>query len=819
MTIKIGTNISHYHITLQLGKGGMGVVYKAEDTKLKRTVALKFLPPELTADPEAKKRIIKEAQVTAALQHPNIAIIYDFIESKDETVIVMEYLEGETLAQKIKLQKANLKQIMDWMIGISSGLAAAHEKGITHRDIKPENIMITRSGVPKIMDFGVAKLRGTPTLTEAGSRIGTLDYAAPETVMGSKSDHRSDIFSLGVVFYELLTGQRPFQGDHDAAVVYAIVNEKLKSLTYFQNDIPPALEQLVIKMLEKKKENRYQSINKLLTDLRELQKSINDDQVSLGNNRDGEKIKPQNTDSQLRKEESLNSRQSRVNILHWKRYYIFAVVVILLILIIWTGIQLITGSNKTIDSIAVLPLENLSADPAEEYFANGMTDLLISNLAKIGALNVISRTSIMAYKDTDKSLPEIAKELNVDAIVEGTVLRAGTGVRITAQLIEGASDQHLWAESYERDLRDVLAMQSEVAQAIVREIKLTLTPQEQVRLTNTRSVNPEAYEAYLKGCYFWDKHSEDGLRKSLQYFEEAIEKDPTYANAYAGLAESYIMLGSPGITALPPKEIMPKAKAATMQALKLDDMLAEAHTALGCVKIIYDWDWTGGEKELKRAIELNPSYAMAYFYYSSFFTKMGHHEEAIATMRRALELDPLSLTINVVLGNQFYHARQYDQAIEHHLNTLEMNPNNWHAHFSLGLAYTQKGMFKEAISEHEKAITLSGRNAFVLTTLGYTYGLAGMRDEAMKILDEVMEKSKQSYVAAYAIAQVHIGLGNKDQAFLWLEKAYQERSITMSWFKVDVQLDSLRSDPRYTELLKKMDLDKSYEQISKENSR
>jgi serine/threonine protein kinase/Tfp pilus assembly protein PilF len=815
----IGKTVSHYKIFEKLGAGGMGEVYKAEDLKLNRTVALKFLPVHLVEDVHAKERFIHEAQATAALQHPNIAVIYDFIESEDETVIVMEYLEGETLAQKIKLQNANLKQIMDWMIGISSGLAAAHEKGITHRDIKPENIMITRSSLPKIMDFGVAKLRGTPTLTDAGSRIGTLDYAAPETVMGSKSDHRSDIFSLGVVLYELLTGQRPFHGDHDAAVVYAIVNEKPKPLTYFQNDIPTDLEQLVMKMLEKKKENRYQSINKLLTDLRDLQKSINNDQVSLGNNKDGKKIKHQNKDLKIRRKESVEDRQSRVNFLQWKRYYIFAAVVILLILIIWTGIRLIPGSNKTIDSIAVLPLENLSGDPEQEYFVSGMTDALITNLAKIRALKVISKTSVMHYQDTDKSLPEIAQELNVDAILEGSVLRAGNGVRITAQLIEGATDRHLWAESYERDLHDVLAMQSEVAQAIVREIKLTLTPQEQVRLLSTRSVNPEAYEAYLKGCYFWDKHSEDGLRKSFQYFEEAIKKDSTYANAYAGLAESYIMLGSPGLEVLPPSEIKPKARKAAMQALKLDDLLAEAHAALGSVKLTYDWDWTGAEREFKRAIELNPSYAMAYLYYSSFFTMMGRHEEAIAAIKRALELDPLSLTINVVMGNQFYHARQYDQAIEHHLNTLDMNPNNEHAHWSLGFAYVQKGMFNKAIAEMEKAVTLSKRNVFVLSMLGWVYGLSGRKDDAMNILDEVMEQTKQRYVSPFAIAMIHIGLGNKDQVFQWLEKARKEHSTTMAWLRVDATLDSFRSDPRFTELLKKMGLDKSYEQISKENYR
>ena len=805
----IDETISHYRIVEKVGEGGMGVVYKARDLKLNRFVALKFLPVHLVEDEQAKARFVHEAQATAALQHPNIAVVFDFIESKDHTVIVMEYLEGETLAQKIKQCKVSYEQILDWAIGITGGLAAAHEKGITHRDIKPENIMITAAGMAKIMDFGVAKLRGTPTLTEPGTRIGTVDYAAPELVMGDRGDHRSDIFSLGVVLYELLTGQRPFQGEHDAAVVYAIVNESPEPPTHFCKDIPPALEHLVMKMLEKKKEKRCPTFDDLSSDLQELKREMT--AIPVGE-RKAEKGKQQKQTLQLHKMEfnrgHIKERLIRAKIAGRSKFYIVGGVVILLILLIWVGFQWFTERTGTIDSIAVLPLENLSGDLSDEYFADGMTDELISNLSKIGALNVISRTSVMLYKDTDKSLPEIARELNVDAIVEGSVLHAGNGVRITAQLIETATDRHLWAESYKRNLRDVLALQSEVAQAIVHEIELKLTPQEQVRLTNTRSVNPEAYHDYLKGRYFWDKHSEENLRKSIKYFEEAIEKDPAYANAYVGLADSYTNLGAPGIEVLSPKEIMPKARAAAMKALKLDDQLAEAHTALGCVKLLYDWDWAGAEREFKRAIELNPSSASAHDYYSVFFTVMGRHEESIKEIKRALELDPLSLTINTVLGNQFYHARRYDQAIEHHLKTLEMNPNNWHTRWSLGMAYTQKRMFKEAIAELEKAITLSGRNAFVLATLGYAYGLTGRKDDAMKILDEVMNQSKQRYVAPFAFIQIHTGLGNKEQAFQWLEKAYQERSATMAWLGVDIMLDGLSSDSRFTELMKKMGLEK-----------
>lgn len=804
----IGETVSHYKISEKLGEGAMGVVYKARDLKLKRDVALKFLPTHLVGDNQAKTRLINEAQTTAALQHPNIAVVYDFVESEAETVMVMEFLEGETLAQKIKLQELSIEQILDWSMGIVSGLVAAHEKGITHRDIKPQNIMITPAGMAKIMDFGVAKLRGTPTLTEAGSRIGTLDYAAPELVMGSKGDHRSDIFSLGVVLYELLTGQRPFQGDHDAAVVYAIVNETPKSLTYFRKDVPPVMVRLVMKMLEKKKEHRYQSIDELSTDLQEVRLYMNGGRLTPDSNGLVENINQPKTNSRFSKEKYSNKQISNVNLLRWKKSYTYVSILILLILVVWIGFQLLTGSNKTIESIAVLPLENLSGDPEQEYFVSGMTDALITNLAKIGALKVISKTSVMQYQNTEKSLPEIAQELKVDAVIEGSVMRAGDDVRITVQLIEGESDNHLWAESYGRKLHNILKLQDEVAQAIVTQIKLKLTPQEQVRLTSSHTVNSEAYHAYLKGKYFFDKHSESGFRKSIKYYKTAIEKDTTYANAYAGLAMSYIGLGSPGVEVLHPMEIMLKAKTAAIKALELDDMSAEAHTMLGMVKLFYEWDWSGAEKELKRGIELNPNYAISHMFYSLYLTVVGKHKEAIVTTKRALELDPLSVGMNVTLGNQFFEARQYDQAIKQVLNALEMNPNNWHAHWSLGMACTQKGMFDNAIAEQDKAIALSARNPFVLSSLGHVFAVAGMRVEAMKILDEIVQLSKQRYIAPFAIAQIYTGLGNKDKAIEWLGKGIQDRSASMIWLGPNPIFDSLRSDSRFNDLLKKIGLDK-----------
>lgn len=804
----IGKTIAHYKISEKLGQGAMGVVYKAHDLKLKRAVALKFLPANLVENTHARARFIHEAQTTAALQHPNIAVVYDFVENKSDTVMVMEFIEGETLAQIIKLRKPGLEQILDWAIGIINGLSAAHEKGIIHRDIKPQNIMITTAGVAKIMDFGVAKLRGTPTLTEAGSRIGTLDYAAPEMVMGGKCDHRSDIFSLGVVLYELLTGQRPFQGDHDAAVVYAIVNEVPESPEHFRKDAPPALTQIIMKMLEKTNENRYQSTDELLTDLKEYKGNLNIDRLMPANNTPVDNIRD-NINSQRRSGAKLSKEHpNKMNQKKWKKSGLYAAVLILLISIVWIGLQLNTANNKEIKSIAVLPLENLSGDPEQEYFVSGMTDALITNLARISALKVISKTSVMHYTGIDKTLPELAQELKVDAIVEGSVMRAGDDVRITVQLIEAATDRHLWAESYERHLKNILKLQNEVAREIVRQIKLQLTPQEQVRLTSSRSVNRGAYQAYLKGKYFFDKHSETDFRKSIKYFEAAIEKDSTFADAYAGLAMAYIGLGSPGVETFNPLELMQKAKAAATKALELDDFSCEAHSSLGFVKLMYEWDWAGAEKELKRGVKLNPNYAMGHFFYALYLTVIGDHEQAIERAKHALELDPFSVGMNVSLGNQFFEARQYNKAIEQHLIALEMNPNNWHVHWSLGMAYTEKGMFDKAIAEQEKAVTLSAGNPFVLSSLGHVYAVSGRRAEAIKILDEIIRLSEQRYVASFAIAQIYTGLGNKDQAINWLEKGFHERSATMIWLGQNSIFDSLRSDMRFINLMKKMGLDK-----------
>jgi len=558
-----GKIISHYKILEKLGGGGMGVVYKAEDAKLKRSVALKFLPFDLTRDDEAKERFVHEAQAASALDHPNICNIHEIDETADGQIFIcMAYYEGETLKKKVASGKATpaglqVANTIDIAMQIAQGLARAHEAGITHRDIKPANIMITNRGEVKIVDFGLAKLAGRTKITKSGTTMGTVAYMSPEQAQGAETDHRTDIWSLGVVLYEMLTGQLPFRGEYEMAMMYSIVNTDPKTVRSLRSEVSVGLEQIINKALAKKPEERYQQIDELLADLKSpTQKS--------------ESKKP------------FSTRKLAIG----RRGYLYAGLAVLILGVVLAGIFLRPKSAEAIDSIAVLPLENMTGDPNQEYFVDGMTEALIANLAKISSLRVISRTSIMQYKKARKSLPDIAKELNVAAIVEGSVLRSDGRVRITAQLIDAPKDRHMWANSYDRDLRDVLALQSEVTTAIVREIQVKLTPQEQTQLTKTRTVTPQAYDAYLQGRYFLKKWTEEDSKKALKYFQEAIELDPTYAQAHAGLADYYTQSSFWGF--IFPKDSYPKAKAAAAKALELDETIAEAHNTLAQIKLVFD---------------------------------------------------------------------------------------------------------------------------------------------------------------------------------------------------------------------------------------
>jgi serine/threonine protein kinase/tetratricopeptide (TPR) repeat protein len=799
-----GTRLGEYEVESLLGAGGMGEVYRARDVRLHRAVAIKVLPTVLSCSPDRLHRFEQEARAAAALNHPNILAVYQLGDYDGAPYLVSELLEGETLREQLGRVPMMVAKAMDFAIQIARGLAAAHEKGIVHRDLKPENLFVTKDGRVKILDFGLAKLtlpqpsteNSTAPLgdqTEPGVVLGTVGYISPEQVRGQTADHRADIFSFGAIAYEMLTGKRAFQGESSAETMTAILKQNPQSMCETAAGIPSALQRIVQRCLEKSPEQRFQSASDLAFALEALSDS--------GSSALAAEPLPK------------RSRQG------WKWAAALAVAFALALalalvlplpakigawreqLVGWTG----KSNTERVHSLAVLPLQNLSGDPEQEYFADGMTEELTTDLSKIGGLRVISRTSAMRYKGVNKPLPEIARELNVDGVIEGSVERSGNRVRITAELIHAPSDTHLWAESYQRDLRDVLTLQDEVARDIANKIKIRLTPVEQARLSGSGPVDPQAYQSYLEGRYYWNLRTEEGLNKGIAYFRDAIEKDPRYALAYAGLAQSYITLEGYGI--ISGKEAYPLAKAAALKACRLDEGLAEAHTALAVATARYDSDPVAAENEFKRAIELSPSYATAHQWYAEeVLSPSGRYGEAITEMKRALELDPLSLAINTWLGAIFLWAGESDEAIAQLQKTIEMDRNLPIAHLWLGRAYLGKKMSKEAIDQFQSAVTLSGGNPLYLASLGYGYAMSRRRTEAVKILTELKQLSARRYVPPYEAAALCAGLGRKDQAFQWLRKASEEFSSGLWRVKFDPAFDGLRSDPRYADLLRRSSL-------------
>ena len=823
----IGRTLAHYRVVSAIGAGGMGDVYRATDTKLGRDVAIKVLPAEMAVDPGRLERFQREARALAALDHPGIVSVFSVEEANGVHFLTMQLVEGESLDTIVASGGLPLPRFFEIAVPLAEALSAAHERGIVHRDLKPGNVMVTREGRVKVLDFGLAKLQApdsnpnltsTPTesranLTSEGQVFGTVAYMSPEQARGGTMDARSDVFSLGVVLYELLTGERPFKGANAADMISSILRDKPSSVTDLRAELPPHLARILRRCLEKDPRDRYQTSRDVYNELRELRAETS----SAPSSSDAE-VRADPARSAAVSEAVVGERAAAGARAAWRRPAWAAAAAVILGLVVYlatrSGVKR-PASRATeagtephvIRSIAVLPLDNYSGDPTQDYFAEGMTDELTADLATISQLRVISRGSAMQFKGKQRPpTPEIARILNVDAVVEGSVLRAGDKVRITAQLIDARADRHLWAKSFERDSRDVLALQDELASAIAREIHVQLTPAEQSRLARAPSVNPEAYDAYLKGRYFFNRPSDENLKKAIAQFEEAVKLDPNYAPAFSGLSDAYLWAGyNEGVWTA--SEARPKAKVGAEKAIQLDDQSAEGHASLATFKLFYEYDWVGCEREFRRAFALNPNYAFAHDQFGLGLAFQGRFDEAIAEGRRAVELDPLSPQVPLDASVALAWQGQHQAAKEQTRRAAELDPTYFFSPWEDGWIDLQAGKVKAAIPQFQKAKAMESP-AFVSAWLAYAYGASGDRTRALAELEELKKVSLRGSVTAFNMALVSLGSGDHARAVSYLEQAYASDTQWLGWLKNDRTFDPLRSEPRFVALLKKLKLDK-----------
>jgi eukaryotic-like serine/threonine-protein kinase len=758
--------ISHYRIIDKIGEGGMGEVYRAEDTRLGRPVALKLLPSSYRYDPVRRERFLREARAASALRSPNIATIFDIGEYDDSVFIVMEYVTGELISQKIERGPVSVSEAIETAIQISDALGEAHALGIVHRDIKSSNIMITERGFVKILDFGIATTPesdkdetdetvqiGHPTTP--GVVLGTISYMSPEQALARRVDSRSDIFSLGVVMYEMLAARLPFEGDNSIQVIDNIIHVEPVSLLRLNPDIPGELDRIVRKCLRKAADQRYQSARDLMIDLRNVQRRTGGaaTTVAIGPAPPG-------------------TRRLR--------------------------------SRRSIDSLAILPMVNASGDVEMEYLSDGITESIINNLSQLPRLRVMARSTVFRYKEREAVPQEVGRDLNVRAVLTGRVIQRGDNLVVKAELVDTADGAQLWGDQYNRKLSDIFAVEEEISKEISEKLRLKLNIQQRRRLSKRHTENTAAYQLYLKGRFYLNKRSEDEIKRAIELFHQSIAKDPNYPLPYAGLADAYTLLAA--YSGLPPEEAYPIAKAAAMKALKLDESLAEAHTALAAVRCWYEWDYLGAERRYKRALELNPNYATTFLWYSLDLAQMERFDEAIAMVRRAEEIDPLSLIINLNVARILYFARRYDEALEQCNRSIEMGSNFPLAHRRLGQIYAQMGMYSEALAELQKAHALAPADSETMSVMGYAYAASGDISSARALLDEIQEMSRKHYVSPYSLARLHVGLGESDQAFENLEKAFEQRQGILCYLRVEPAFDNIRKDPRFTSLLERLGL-------------
>ncbi len=846
MSLAGGTKLGRYEIRSQLGAGGMGEVYLAEDTRLHRKVALKVLPAEVAANQDRMRRFNQEATAAAALNHPNIAHIYEIGDADGVNFIAMEFIDGQTLRESIHRSHTDLRKLLRYLQHVAEGLAKAHAAGIVHRDLKPDNIMITHEGHAKILDFGLAKLiepseqlpgqkpdreGGRSEVATAilqqhstpGMILGTAGYMSPEQAQGKTKeiDHRSDIFSFGCILYEAVTGHKAFEGKDAIDTLNKIIREPVAPISDFRPDAPNHLQRIVRRCLAKDPEDRYQTIKDVAIELRELRRELEGAGIDTtvpptrSEATAGPGAETKAVEDGAQTESGASSLPTRASSAEYvmtgiKQHKLAAAIVLLVFITGIVGFSAYLHARNTevaIDSIAVLPFQNRSTEPDSEYLSDGLAESLIYRLSQLPNLRVSPTSSVFRYKGKDIDPIKIGNELGVSAVLSGRITQRGDNLTISAELVDVRNNKLLWGEQYDRKTSELLATQRQIAREIVDNLKLKVSRQER-GLAKHYTESNEAHQLYLKARYYWNKRTEDGMRKAIEYFGQAIEKDPTFALAYGGLAESYALLAVQEATlgGTPPNESWPKAKTAALKAVEIDETLAEGHVPLAVVKRNYDRDVVGAEREFKRAIELNPSYSIAYLHYAVHLIGLGRLDESLTAIRRAQELDPLSLGINSAVAWMLYFARQYDQSIEQSKKTLEMDPNFALAHYRLGLAYEQKRIFDQAIAEFKKAADLSGGGPAAVAALGRAYAVSGRRSDAEKVLTELQELAKQRYVARFYLAVVYVGLGDKDQTLAWLEKADEQRNEPLARVNVDPRFDSLHSEPRFQELLRRVGL-------------